>query len=697
MTHQPDPSNSLASVVASALASVAEHSFGLMGNGNAHLIDALTSAGVRYTAVRHEAATVASADAYTRVCGRIAIATTTYGAGFTNTLTALAESAQARIPMLVVVGDQPSVGPRPWDVDQPQLAAAVGVRTHVLSLEDPAGTVHAAAAEALIERRPVVIAIPYDLVTATVTGGGSAPSGRAGGGPAPSGSAARETRATGTTAATTATAAARATATTTGTTAAATAAEATATTTATAAATTATAAARADGLPGVPVNALPAIHAPVPSDDAIAAAVDAIARAQRPLLIAGRGAHLSGAGPALGRIADRLGALTASSALGRSVFPNQHFDLGVTGGFGEDRAMERIAEADVVVVIGASLNQFTMRFGELFGAGATVIRIDIDEVGAPKSTHDITHLLLRGDATAVLTRLEGAIADRGVAPTGWRETVHAEWHGELAAPRPDGSELADASGRLADGRLDPRAVAARLAEALPEQRHVTSDGGHFIGWASTYWPIASPERHLMVGTAYQTIGLGFSTVAGVAAALEHDDPESTIVVTTGDGGGLMAIADLETTIRTARRCVIVVWNDAAYGAEVHLYGRMGLDQQPMLIPGVDFAGVAEKLGATGVRVTTLADLDALTAWRDAGGTGTILLDCQVSRSVVAPYQREIQRVNGLDPDSPIPRSTATPLEGAEHPLDGAEAGALTEPPAGIEPATYSLRVNRSTD
>ncbi len=133
-------------------------------------------------------------------------------------------------------------------------------------------------------------------------------------------------------------------------------------------------------------------------------------------------------------------------------------------------------------------------------------------------------------------------------------------------------------------------------------------------------------------------------MAGVAAAA----PDSTTVVTTGDGGGLMALADLETAIRTTKSCVIVVWNDGAYGAEVHLYGLMGIDQAPMMIPDVNFAGLAAALGATGVRVDTLADLDALTAWREAGASGTILVDCRISRSVTAPYQVEIQRVNGLD-------------------------------------------------
>jgi thiamine pyrophosphate-dependent acetolactate synthase large subunit-like protein len=305
--------------------------------------------------------------------------------------------------------------------------------------------------------------------------------------------------------------------------------------------------------------------------------------------------------------------------------------------------MATIEAADVVLVVGAGLNQFTMRFGDLFGAGATVIRIDDEQVAPPKTNRPITHLLLQGDARATLGTLLGALVEAGRVPGGWRESVLGLEPGGALRVRDTGfAEHPD--GICADGRLDPRSVATRVAELLPADHHITTDGGHFIGWASMYWPIASPERLIMVGTAYQTIGIGFPTVAGVAAAA----PGTTTVLSTGDGGGLMALADLETAIRTSPSNVIVVWNDGAYGAEVHLYGAMGLDEAPMLIPDIDFAGVATALGAQGVQVHRLEDLEALRAWTAAGAQGTILLDCRISRSVVAEYQREIQRVNGLD-------------------------------------------------
>ena len=541
--------------VAVTLARHVDHVFGVMGNGNAWFLDALERATpATYTAVRHEAGAVVAADAFYRASGRLAAATATYGAGFTNTLTALAEAVQARVPLVLVVGDEPTSGPRPWDVDQIALAAAVGARTYTVGRADAAATTVIAIEHALTYRVPTVLAIPYDVATLDA-------------GPVP-----------------------------------------------------ATAEPR-----------IPAPLAPTPfGTAAIAELADALAGAERPFLLAGRGAWVAGAGEALGALADATGAITASTALGRGVFPRDEFDLGVTGGFGAEAAMELIRDADVVVVFGASLNQFTMRFGELFAPGTRVVQVDV----APTATHAHVGGYIRGDARVVAQALVDGLHARGAAASGWRESV------DLGPLREQdrGEDLAP------DGRLDPRSVAARIGALLPPDRVVVSDGGHFIGWANMYWPVASPDRMMMVGTAYQSIGLGFPSVPGAALA----QPSATVVLTTGDGGGLMALADLESAVRVAGgRGLAVVWNDGAYGAEVNLYGLKGVATGPMMIPDVDFAGLARAVGAEGVVVETLADLDRLESWaaEDPASRPYLLLDVRISGTVVAPYQQEIIRVN----------------------------------------------------
>ena len=251
------------------------------------------------------------------------------------------------------------------------------------------------------------------------------------------------------------------------------------------------------------------------------------------------------------------------------------------------------------MVFGASLNQFTMRFGELFAPGTRVFQIDI----APAATHPHVGGFVRADARVAAEALVAGSAPRRIdaAPVGCPGARAVD----VAAARArttQGDDLA------ADGRLDPRSAARRIAELLPERpcRRLRRRALHRLG--EHVLAGRRPDRMMMVGTAFQSIGLGWPSVVGAALARR----ESTVVLTSGDGGGLMAIADLESAVRAAGgRGIAVIWNDAAYGAEVNLYGLKGLAEGPMRIPEVDFAAFGAAVGAEGVVVRTLADLDRL--------------------------------------------------------------------------------------
>ena len=70
---------------------------------------------------------------------------------------------------------------------------------------------------------------------------------------------------------------------------------------------------------------------------------------------------------------------------------NSGLGVGVAGGFGADGAMDLLHQADVAVVFGASLNQFTMRFGELFSPGTRLIQIDLSNVATHPQVSDYLH------------------------------------------------------------------------------------------------------------------------------------------------------------------------------------------------------------------------------------------------------------------------------------------------------------------
>lgn len=529
--------------VAQVLSSYVSDVFGVMGNGNAYFLDAAEKQGLRFSPVRHEGAAIAAADAYYRTSGRLAAGTTTYGPGYTNALTALAEAVQAQIPVVLVSGDAPTSGARPWDVDQAAIAAGLGAATFTVT-RDAAGSVTRQAVEyALTRRTAVVLAIPYDLAALEA----------------------------------------------------------------------------AD-------KDLPEPSAPKVTDDVdgdLGQVARLLAVAKRPLILAGRGAHLAGAGPELRELADRIGALTAGTALALNLLNGEGY-LGVAGGFGTDTAARLMGEADVVLVAGASLSPFTMRFGHLLGPDSILIQIDT----AVEPTNPRVDVFVQADAKAAGSRLL-SLLDSATTAKGWR----AEASRRLAwGPGHDAG-----SAETVDGRLDPRALATALDAVLPERRTVVQDGGHFIGWAPMYWNIPRPQDLVMVGTAFQSIGLGLASAVGAARAVEDD---RTLVLASGDGGFLMGLSDLESLIGAARSAVVVIYNDAAYGAEIHQYGSQGLTEKPMLIPEVDFSGVARALGAESAIVRSLDDLSALQDWIDAGAKGTFIADCRITSTVRAPWLSE---------------------------------------------------------
>ncbi|MFD1212570.1 thiamine pyrophosphate-dependent enzyme, partial [Arthrobacter sp. GCM10027362] len=317
----------------------------------------------------------------------------------------------------------------------------------------------------------------------------------------------------------------------------------------------------------------------------------------------------------------------AASAPARGLFAGRAYDLGVAGGFASEPSAALIRTADVVLVVGAGLNQFTTAFGQAFAPDARIIQVDVAEAPSSPLVTDF----VRADAALAVQALADALAHHTAPAEPWDGAAAEAKNSRYQFERDPGADTGP------DGRLDPRSLMRRLDTILPADRVVASDGGHFIGWANTYFDLPAADSITLVGTAFQSIGLGLPSAVGTAAAR----PDLTTIAVTGDGGGLMGLPDLDTLIRVARSAIVLVFNDAAYGAEVHQYGSQGLSQDLMLIDEADFALLARALGARSAVVRTLDDLAAVEDWVNGGARGTFVADLRVSREVVAPYILEI--------------------------------------------------------
>ncbi|GAA3283727.1 thiamine pyrophosphate-binding protein [Dactylosporangium vinaceum] len=334
-------------------------------------------------------------------------------------------------------------------------------------------------------------------------------------------------------------------------------------------------------------DSVPRAEAPPPVHLAHPASVDAlaelIAAAHRPVFIAGRGARHPGAAAAIEALAEHCGALLATSAVAKGLFNGSPWYLDVAGGFASPAAAERIAGADAVVAWGCALNMWTTRHGRLIAPGAAVAQVDVD----PDALH--TGLGVLGDAAATATAVLAALSARGPAATAYRAEPlpSVRWRDE---PFDD---------RTGDGRIDPRTLSIALDDLLPAARTVSVDSGNFMGYPSMYLSVPDAAGFCFT-QAFQSIGLGLATAIGAAVAR----PDRLAVAALGDGGFLMGIAELETVVRLGRPMVIVVYDDAAYGAEVHHFGPGGHPLATVTFPDTDLAAIARGYGCAGVVVRT---------------------------------------------------------------------------------------------
>lgn len=322
--------------------------------------------------------------------------------------------------------------------------------------------------------------------------------------------------------------------------------------------------------------------------------------AARPVFIAGRGAREAGAG--LAELARRTGALVATSAVVKGLFVGDEADLGISGGFSTPVAAELIEGADLVVAWGCALNGWTTRHGRLLGVGAKIVQIDVDPLAI--GAHRPVDAGVVGDTAAVAEDALAALRERN--REGYRSTeVLARIAAERTWQDVGFDDLGDAS------HVDPRTVTIALDDALPAERIVAVDSGNFMGYPSQFLDVPDVDGFCFT-QAFQSIGLGLATAIGAAVAR----PDRVPVLGTGDGGFLMSIAELETAVRLGIPLVVLVYNDAAYSAEVHHFGAGsddadGPDLDTVVFPDTDLAALARGFGAMGLTVRSDADLPAM--------------------------------------------------------------------------------------
>jgi 3D-(3,5/4)-trihydroxycyclohexane-1,2-dione acylhydrolase (decyclizing) len=391
----------------------------------------------------------------------------------------------------------------------------------------------------------------------------------------------------------------------------------------------------------------------VPRARADASRLDAAAAvlrsAKHPFIVAGGGVIYSDACDALRRFAERTGIAVGETQAGKGAMPFDHpQSAGAVGVTGTSTANRLARDADVVLVVGSRLSDFTTASNSAFAnPDVRFIAVNVVEFDA----HKRQALALVGDARAVLEDLEARVAGYRVSDSYARALadLKTEWERETdrlfagsEAPLLTQAEVIGA----VNAALGPRDVIVCAAGSLPGDLH-------------KLWRSRDPKGyHLEYG--YSCMGYEIAGGLGVKMAA----PDREVVVLVGDGSYLMMAQELVTAVQEGIKLTVVLLDNhgfssigglsqsvgcAGFGTEYRHRTSSGLDGEQV---AVDFAANAASLGAQVISVTDRSSLRAaLQAATASRGTSV----------VVVPVDRNA-RVGGYDSWWDVPVAETSTLE-----------------------------------
>ena len=325
--------------------------------------------------------------------------------------------------------------------------------------------------------------------------------------------------------------------------------------------------------------------------------------AKRPAIVAGGGAHTSGAGPELVALAELIGAPIATTWQGKGVVPEDHeLYAWHPGDIGASCANELLREADVVLAVGYRFVDWTAssyRHGVTYRfPESKLVQIDLDpqeigknypvEVGLVADAKDAL-----ADLVAWLRENEGA-----------REWRGSGYHGDIQRAV-DGWWASYAERRDSDG------VPISISRVLRDLRAVLDRDGIVVTGAGLpqsqvyqEFPVYEPHTHVTSGGFSS---MGFTVPAAIGAKLAA--PDRQVVGVAGDGDFAMNVQELATAVQLGLPIVYLVLNNYGWQSINNLqkgvYGReivTRFETPDGKLYSPDFAKLAEAYGCHGERV-----------------------------------------------------------------------------------------------
>jgi acetolactate synthase-1/2/3 large subunit len=359
-------------------------------------------------------------------------------------------------------------------------------------------------------------------------------------------------------------------------------------------------------------------------------AAEQLVNAKSPVILIGSGAVASHACEDIKDLAETLSIPVATTPKAKGAFPEDHpLSLGVLGFCGSPVAEKclKSGQTDVLLVIGASLNQITtLSWDPRLAPSKSLIHINIDPAEIGKTYK--ADIPLIGDARTIVSEISFRIVRFLVE----NKNFEANGTQRVNRIRQEVGMYVEPEKLESDSvPVKPQRMVKELERALPKDAILFVDTGNPMCWAIHYMNIKRPDSFIC---PFGLLTMGYATAAAVGGKLAA--PDRPVIAIAGDGCFLMNGMEVATAVSYDIPVVWIVQNNAKLGL-VHELQRFTFGEKTVAttFKRVDFAKIAEGLGAKGYRIDKPGELEALLPEVIALNKPAVI-DCIVDADEVPP-------------------------------------------------------------
>ncbi|MFQ3277963.1 MAG: acetolactate synthase-1/2/3 large subunit, partial [Colwellia sp.] len=328
-------------------------------------------------------------------------------------------------------------------------------------------------------------------------------------------------------------------------------------------------------------------------------AAQAITDAKKLVVYSGGGVILSDAAELLTTLVEKLKAPITNTLMGLGGISGIHKQfIGMLGMHGSLEANKSMANADVILALGARFDDRVTNNVEKFCPNATIIHVDIDPTSISKTIN--AHIPVVGLVAVVMQQLLDELSEINYSPD---EAALTQWWQQINLWR---SVKSMSYEQVKNEKIKPQRVVEALYKITQGDAYVCSDVGQHQMFAAQHYPFDKPRRWINSGGA-GTMGFGLPAAMGVKLAF----PDKHVICITGDGSIQMNIQELSTCSQYKLPVVIVTLNNRSLGMvrqwQDMVYDGRHASSYMESLP--DFVKIAEAYGHVGIKIDHLDELE----------------------------------------------------------------------------------------